>query len=128
MITGAKVLELLDKAVEEKGADYVYPALVGMAVDDYDHPDISYSPWRDKFGRCLYRNSETNEPACIVGKVLSYVNLLDLVAEGASVLQQGEELLGNFDGDAMIALVTAQNSQDNGSSWGEAVESARRVL
>lgn len=110
-ITLPKALKLLERAVAEKGADYT--------VD-------------------LCRYFDDGEPACIVGHVFSYVGATegDLhmgydahqvasanTAELRTIDVQGVKITPK----AREVLSAAQQAQDRGKTWGNALKSARKV-
>lgn len=112
-----KAIELLKRAVAEKGADYVY-----------ERPDEALS--------CVYVSN--GAPSCIVGHVISYVapELLDSIhiweqdafAETGSGVESLVEHFGaEFDmtDEALTALGIAQEAQDMGANWGRALGKAR---
>lgn len=123
---------LLAAAVAEKGADYVYPT---VSLDPLDGE-------RPNSGVCFYLTYETtptnakalnasykNESGCIAGNVLMRAgvtadwlhehealpisNLLDRLHEGGLV---------SHDLAVQSGLREAQQAQDKGATWGEAVE------
>ena len=111
-ITAAEARELLTRAVEEKGADYVYPRV--------DNPD-----------GCLY--FESNAPSCIVGHVLAYKGMEpfedDAEYNASTVHSLRHRMLFEVDNDRTFeALRTAQTRQDSGSTWGDALRAALSVL
>lgn len=97
--TVEQVRELLVRAVEEKGPDYVYP---GAAV-----------------GQCRYLDRETREPSCIVGHVLTWAGV-EIFPEHEGTSAWGVAP-SSWDGDLRVALLEAQVVQDGGKSWGEAL-------
>jgi|SRR5690606_22062666 len=114
-VTRDKAIELLEKAVAEKGADYVYepptPALhVCQYIDDDGHP------------------------SCIVGHVVKY--LADELGNH-DIFTELEEYEGNSAHDialpgvtilpeASMVLAVAQEVQDSMEyTWGNALERAR---
>ncbi|MGV9364505.1 hypothetical protein [Amycolatopsis sp. NPDC003731] len=120
MITKTKAVELIERAVAEKGADYVDP--------------------NSTYGRCTYANSRVKPTACgcIVGHALFY--------EGATVAQlhqldkqpkssilalldwdQLDALPVEIDKDAARVFMAAQRVQDTGHTWGLALERAREA-
>lgn len=121
-LTPRDVIELLERAVAEKGEDYVY------------RPD------RTSTDPCFYADyddyDEVEErvptgPGCIVGHVLSYLGAtpedlaaLDLGKPGAWAVC--ENLSANA--DVIGILTAAQDTQDGlwANTWGLALESARR--
>jgi len=116
MIDVKETIALLERAVAERGEDYIYP--VGKD-----------SPWRDDFGQCLYRNSLTGEPACIVGLVASYVDPNVHLNEFDSVNALSQTWMRkNLTDDAIYALRVAQTEQDAGFTWGDALRAVKRQL
>lgn len=101
-----EALELLNKAVEDKGEDYIY-----------------LPPGRDG---CVYFNK--GKPSCIVGHVLAAkgVKSTDLNSayngSGVTTLDIAE------DERASLLLIQAQLTQDGGEPWGEAVKTAVRYV
>lgn len=97
-----EAIALLNRAVQEKGEDYVYPET-----------------------RCVYFMDE--EPGCIIGHVLSYkgVSKSDL---GFYNLSPVMHLDVAADGDTLFLLKEVQRLQDTHFKWGEAVEHAKRRL
>jgi len=119
-ITLAIVTELLHRAVEEKGAGYVYPRSTDFET------------------RCLY--VENGAPSCIVGHVLVEAGLpVEVVAMldtfngngwgggvGAGRLAELPFKRYNISLPAASVLAIAQAEQDAGATWGEAVARALR--
>lgn len=122
------VAELLNKAVEAKGADYVDPASIN------DSRSCSYVTF-------------DGQPSCIVGHVLHYldVDLSDFHTAGSVDMiidiprDYENELTGQpgtlrtghgkpvdieFTPEAFLILTKAQEEQDGGAKWGPAVELA----
>lgn len=98
---------LLERAVEDKGGDYVY-----RGADDE--------------GGCQY--FKEGKPSCLVGHVLNYLGVSpDQVTEGETA---GDELkLLGFELDSRTELLVnkAQRKQDLGYYWDEAVRSAVHI-
>jgi len=126
VVDADKAIELLERAVEEKGADYV-------------------DPDADTVG-CNYADGQGN-PLCIVGHVVNYLGVdLRPVVVGEDGAEH-EELWGHgvsavelnyatraaphpgirITDDAVWVLGKAQTMQDNGASWGEAVKYAKEA-
>lgn len=112
-----QVLALLDKVVQAKGADYVYP---GTSAD-----------------KC-YNFEPQGAPSCIVGHVLAELGVTRQQAAefgvdgSAGVHDTVHALAGGgwqymFSVGAMNALHKAQGVQDRRDSWGDALDAARRV-
>lgn len=123
------VLDLLDKAVADRGADYVYQHIPTRSARGLVRPE------------CLYVDNSTGEQraSCIVGDVLHRAGIgLDMLAEYEG--SQPERLLsrmvlGNHitvrpehREQLSMGLGTAQLAQDHGLPWGECVELARPVI
>jgi hypothetical protein len=134
LIRSKRVLELLDECVAEKGADYVYSTegFLGMG------------------GACMYVHSKGTaatdfiaaeiihrEPGCIVGHVLhkpgvSLEAMSDCGFEGDDVwgifpILKNQHGIA-FTNKAKAALSVAQAVQDDHTSWGDAVRSAKDVI
>lgn len=113
IIDKAKAIELLERAVAEKGADYVDPAALAP-------------------GGCVY--TINGHPACIVGYAYFYAGatlgqLSRLNAFGSidGVLASDVELPIDTEIEAINAFAAAQEEQDSGWSWGVALEAAKAV-
>ena len=102
--------ELLDKAIAERGADYVYNPPEEMASQ----------------GQCYYVHGD--QPGCIVGHVLNLfgVSLETLsTVEGNDAFYAIRKLLPSTSEVVREFLTDIQHNQDNGMRWGEAVNEAR---
>lgn len=115
VVDARKTLELLELAVLDRGADYVYE---GIKRPDSDDPNQKW---------CVYRLPD-GAPSCIVGHVYSYLGVLDEAKEDARPGWQPVSILKRFDGDALHVLNIAQRRQDNGESWGGALDAARKCI
>lgn len=117
-----ETLELLERAVAERGEDFLYPT---KHVDD--------GAWRGNgtsnshSTACRYARADNRAPACIVGQVLAYRGLLDLerIREGVDAREQ-VVIMERFTPTAIDILAEAQGLQDTGATWGEALGGARR--
>lgn len=123
-ITATMVHDLLRKAVELKGSDYVYPTYRGSALN------------------CYY--AKDGQPDCIVGHVLFDLGVPiadmtwddsgerrgDMATDVISVHRDYllEEHGLKFDDVAWEMLRSAQSKQDWRCSWGEALEAASGVM
>lgn len=126
------VMEYLDKAVAERGADFTYvripvPSSCGVAISS----------------RCLYVDASSGErrPSCIIGMAFYLAGvplerlaalerngpagLLRLLADQGVVTWTGT---GHEQVAAGSALGTAQISQDAGDTWGRAQAEAQASL
>lgn len=118
------VIELLERAVEEKGADYVDP--------------------NSRNGNGCQYADENGAPLCIVGHVFSYLgeplqatenDWDELVpwnadTDAASLIDDEDfEVVDVLDRDVVASvLYAAQVQQDGKHTWGEALEAAKNRL
>lgn len=115
-LTYEEAVTLLDKAVEDKGADYVYPRHEGEEGSE-----------AAEAGGCMYREDD-GSPSCIVGHVIAYAGGdLRRVPEGLGA-GHAVKLAGlSVDETTETLLIRAQMAQDSGASWGMAVGRAKRL-
>lgn len=103
-----RAVELLHQVIDEFGAGYVY------ATDDGGH--------------CFYVTA--GKPACLVAQVLArggvpLEGLADLDAQSCSdVSSQAVRFEAWAEPDAVVLLANAQDQQDGGATWGNALEFA----
>lgn len=120
-IDTAEALALLERAVAEKGEDYIYPQLAKVAGKFIYGPDDYHSD----NGVCVYQTRYTRQPACIVGHALHYRGLLQNVVDAGRNEGCGPHILadklGLFTGDAADFLSEVQGAQDGGKTWGAAL-------
>lgn len=108
IITYEVAKTLLERAVEEKGEDYVF------------RPRNDNGYW--------YFNPEDGTPGCIVGHVLHYkgITVEDIgelnVACGVGMLKDHGVI--EADSQTMDLLENAQTEQDQGETWSNAVKDA----
>jgi len=106
-------VEHLRKAVEVRGADWVYPHEWRTTAEN------TY------FDLCQY--AINGQPACIIGQVLFQLGLdlnkVDLFF-GSVAMAFGMYHDVQVDPDAIELLQKAQDQQDNGVAWGKAVAQA----
>lgn len=115
---GPKTVAVLRKIVFEKGADYVYP-----------YRDIN----------CF--NFEGNEPSCLVGHFFHELGITAAKArtmridgnrnarESITVMENWPSLVKwTFTTDCIDILCQVQSLQDNGSTWGQALQAAEDDL
>lgn len=110
-------LELLEQAVSTRGADYVYRQHVAF----------------DEFGAVDCRYEHDDQPDCVIGVVLHLAGY-DIVTLGRlDSYAHGKPLSARYlyrhlyelGAEACYVLGVAQEAQDNGYSWGEALSAAR---
>ncbi len=117
MLTYEKALELLMRAVEEKGEDYCY-----------EEPS--------EFDSCIYFEHDAS-PSCIVGHVLHYLGFepsehwmaaYNVDQHVPCILGTFGYLTGGLTAAACLLLVAAQGYQDQAYPWGECVLRAVRDM
>jgi hypothetical protein len=113
-MTKTEALDALNKAVEVRGADFVYPE-EEKAVTDAKYPDIA---------SCIYTRNVDGQTvgACLVG-----VALIDVLGLDSDVIKDIYDTsyiaLHRADVDNILInriYRAAQNKQDNGWTWGAA--------
>ena len=128
--TVEQTLAWLDKAVEDRGADFHYRKAFGRPepvwqndtqLDERDNRPVS---------DCRYVEFDQFDmptvPGCIVGLVCHYagVPMVQLRRYEGSTAIHAVVSFG-FDTDSRAVLSAAQTAQDGGKTWGEAVEAAK---
>jgi len=125
-----KAQELIDSAVAEHGADYVYPnsGPGGQCtyVDEFraGHSDPDAEVVLSK--GCIVGHAFINAGFDMQKLYESGVN-----DDGSNALLQYLEEVGfisGYDEDARVFLAATQRSQDYGKTWGESVEKAKQGL
>jgi hypothetical protein len=113
-LTLARTKELLAEAVTLKGEDYVY---VNRDGEQAGH-DTS----------CHYVHGD--QPGCIVGHVLhrAGVSLADLSNYEGQGAEDPASQLTDAGGEVVRLLAFAQEHQDRGVPWGEAVRQALELV
>ncbi|AXC36209.1 hypothetical protein SEA_MUSETTA_105 [Microbacterium phage Musetta] len=118
--TDEQVTEAIEKVVAERSPDYVYKS------------------GRDDNG-CFYASKDGESPSCVVGFVVNALNpeafrKIVEVEINAGESFEVQDALTYTDGELNIstearrALQKAQDEQDNGKPWGEALASYKAVL
>ena len=101
----------LERAVQERGEDYVYPQRnKDKWVDEY----------HNQAGGCVYSTPD-GTPACIIGLALSYLDP-SLVPDYNDTNAARDVLPGIVSSVAATAAQYAQDVQDGGDTWGVALE------
>lgn len=128
-----EAIKLLKAAVERKGEDFIY--------NPGGNAGCSYSAETNRSSRVddgpLYDENDKPNPGCLVGHVLYDLGVnLKSVHSGSlySIIghyenQKNNPLLADpniqFTPAAVAAMGAAQTSQDNGTTWGRALEVAK---
>lgn len=113
MFTDKQALDALWQPVQQRGRDYLAP---GARTSGYAGPSS-----------CKYWDTEKNEPSCLVGNALAIlgVDRETLIREdetGESFLVS--ELSRMFSEAIRRTYNRAQDCQDNGATWGDALDLA----
>lgn len=116
LITKAKALELLEAAVAERGADYVYERI------GFDSNSTGPS--------CVYVRSGC--PSCLVGLAMTKAGTpIEQLAEWDTRFECDAQSVLLDDGlataGAAEVLTVAQSVQDDGGTWGEALDAAKEL-
>jgi hypothetical protein len=114
-ITDEQFTDALKAVVQERGKDFKYPR--------------GTEGWSEKYGNgtyntnCLYVRTDVEEPACLIGAALhkAGVSLEELRAQEGQSAWAFVETYG-ISGDKANAAQSAQYVQDDGKTWGEALE------
>lgn len=119
-ISGRTALELLERAVQERGEDFVYSKIPNPRAGEDDFLNDAL---------CLYFHG--GAPSCIVGLALSYEGATQHDFEpyenmGASCIDEIDGLELTF--NARRVFDEAQSKQDAGFTWGDAIDAAREWL
>ena len=127
-ITYEDAVLLLKQIVADRGEDWVYPNF-----DDCQEcsalrreEEDAYCSWHMNEG-CRYFTEE-GQPACIVGEFFSRTlqpeDLNRFYLEGRTVTDALQYLPMEVDEQTRSLLLTAQQSQDTGHTWGNALTRA----
>lgn len=107
--------EALVRAVEEKGADYVYPNSERVKSNIHETPVCQYFVG--------------GKPSCIVGHVLYYDGVTDIdEGRAAQVVAHDLSYYGSLTRLQLMALTEVQTIQDNGGTWGKALAQYDKVM
>lgn len=132
-LTTENVLAALEAAVQEKGADYVYP----RERDEYGYAiDVD---------SCLY--VKNGAPSCLVGHALHSLGvpleamsnhegagantvLSYLEDEGIVTFEKAEPDEDGYQGWSKVQTLVfyAQSNQDSGKTWGDSLDAARHEI
>lgn len=121
---------LMEQAVESKGRGYIYEQPVISFDDDGNRVIIPAEEYDEgeHVQTCLYVNN--GAPSCLVGHVLHMAGvplgaLEEFEDSSASTVTRA---LTTTTERVVEALLQAQEAQDHGVSWGEALERFQLVL
>lgn len=117
-LTYERVNELLDEAIAEKGADYVYKDEMGRVAGIDTETCCQY----------VHGEGDSKAPGCIAGNVLhrAGVPLGEFNRVESLAVAPLLDLLGvRMPDEAVSLLAEIQGRQDKGWTWGLAVDAAR---
>lgn len=132
-LTRESVSAALDKAIQERGETWTYPN--GANIGDRGlEPREWLLDQHGIQGGCRYFGANGVEPRCIVGYVLAehgwtrdtLRNAIGVSVEGTGIRDLGENLTN--DTELLRALERAQDAQDNGDQWRDAVDAYKHHL
>lgn len=127
-ITYEDAVLLLKQIVADRGEDWVYPDFSECreCSDLRREGEDAYCSWHTSEG-CRYF-TEQGQPACIVGEFFSRTlqpeDLNRFHLEGRTVIDALQFLPMEVDEQTRSLLLTAQQSQDTGHTWGNALTRA----
>ena len=128
-ITYEDAVLLLKQIVADRGEDWVYPdsnECKDCRSMKEEGADYAYCDWHTNEG-CRYF-TEQGQPACIVGEFFSRTlqpeDLNRFHLEGRTVIDALQFLPMEVDEQTRSLLLTAQQSQDTGHTWGSALTRA----
>ena len=107
-------------AVAERGEDWVYPA---------EGSELAEQGWREEEGTCVYVLPD-GSPACLIGLALYKIDpalVEGLEGENVTALRLLQRL-GVEDGELYWAAQDAQDTQDVGKTWGNALKIYERAM
>ena len=119
-ITRENFTAAMRAAVAERGADWVYPA---------QGSELAEQGWRSEEGTCVYVLPD-GSPACLIGLALykidpSLLTHVEFQYHDASMVMSRA---GVQDELLLLAADMAQDGQDVGMPWGDALSEYERVL
>ena len=120
-ITRENFTAAMRAAVAERGEDWVYPA---------EGSELAEQGWRTgDYESCVYVLPD-GSPACLIGLALYKIDpgLLVNLESQYDIASKVMGRAGVQDGTLRLAAGMAQNAQDRGVPWGEALSEYERVL
>lgn len=130
VIDREEALTLMEKAVIERGENWVYPKAVLSGTCAYFMPSWASAETVEASG--LRQDS----PACLVGLALSYVGLTKEIignhnesgVDGVMVaVDDTDDIDWTLSEDAKIVFEAAQHLQDNEATWGDTLNAVREI-
>lgn len=114
-ITEEQFTAAMEQAVEERGADFVYP-----------------EEWKNESGTCVYWKDGVG-PACIIGKALAILGATEQELYSNGIALNKIRVITGLSQFVLYppffgAAQSAQNVQDGRGSWGEALEAYKTRL
>ena len=131
-LTAAEVAADL-RALAAERPDYTYASPIVLG-EWYDDDEDAHRTGLHVLDTCHYFHPQTGEPSCIVGHVLARHGVqLEQVARWnedvklTEMLSVGPEVGIVMEGSAATMLQRAQDAQDHGTPWAEAVTTALQL-
>lgn len=116
MITREAFTDAMKLAVLAKGEDYVYPFRDTGDAEPSILPGMNYTPVGSG---CDYRRN--GEPSCLIGYTLDILGIRTTSGDEEKDASVVLAHYGIVDSLLRIAAVAAQETQDLGGTWGEAL-------
>lgn len=117
LINLEQAISFAEEMIREKGADYIYVNPDGVSSTDG--------------ADCCNWDRNTNQPSCIVGWILYRAGVPEekLIDHNTEAVYMFKEYLEGCDfGKVFEFLANLQNLQDQGETWGKALEKARQIV
>lgn len=140
MIDATELMTVVDTIVEKRGEDWKYPdwkhAMSLIPEEEQDNfwiPEGCHYWWQEddvEAGKLLGLELVKGQPACLVGAVLSELNLIDMITEeeNGNGVMSIDVLDAVIDYGVQTLLLVGQDSQDRGDTWGTARDKMRQRL
>lgn len=132
-----KAIALMEKAIEQRGRDWLFPTDASpmgcfYLVTPRVWADVENNMPEDSDTEEELHGLKEGDPACLVGVALSLLHndtinraMEDRVYDNITALSETLRLSGiTFTNKALRVLDVAQAAQDTGSTWGEALDEA----
>ena len=119
-ITRENFTAAMRAAVSERGEDWVYPA---------EGSELGEQGWRSEEGTCVYALPD-GSPACLIGLALYKIDpaLVEGLEGDDTTALRLLQRLGVKDGGLYWAAQDAQDAQDLGATWGNALKTYEQAM
>ncbi|WNM66241.1 hypothetical protein SEA_DEJAVU_109 [Microbacterium Phage DejaVu] len=125
--TDEQFIKAMREAVAERGEDYVYPKAEEKMNEDLGYKVTVNDDYHGLNGVCQYQTPD-GTPACIVGLALSKIDPILVPRHGDAT--GAHEVLRKLGASYEVrkAASEAQQAQDQGATWGRALEEFENSL